>query len=83
MAITNPVAVKVKNVEIIEVEPERIKKDVVTLCSTTEHRNSSNVESLNEAASYIVDEWLKLDLKVDTQSYKVDGNEYCVREREK
>ncbi|PCJ28290.1 MAG: peptidase M28 [Flavobacteriales bacterium] len=76
MAITNPMLVKTNELDKVEVDPNRIKKDVVTLCSTTEYRNASNVASLNEAASYIANEWLKLDLKVDTQSYNVKGNEY-------
>ena len=53
VAITNPVVVKALDVELVEVDPNRIKKDVVALCSTTEYRNARNVESLNEAASYI------------------------------
>ncbi|MBL4592284.1 MAG: M28 family peptidase, partial [Flavobacteriales bacterium] len=75
IGITNPVVV-VKDVTIVEVDPNRIKKDVEALCSTSEYRNAENVESLNEAASYIADEWLKLGLKVDTQAYMVKGTEY-------
>lgn len=76
LAVTNPVIVKSKDKVTVEVDPERIKSDVVALCSTTEYRNAKNVASLNEAASYIADEWLKLGLEVDTQAYIADGNEY-------
>jgi hypothetical protein len=76
MAITNPVIVKKNKDSGVEVDSERIKNDVVTLCSTKKYRNAQNIESLNEAASYIADEWLKLGVEVDTQAYTVDGNEY-------
>ncbi|MBL4669894.1 MAG: M28 family peptidase [Flavobacteriales bacterium] len=76
MAVTNPVIVKSNLVKKIEVDADRIKNDVVTLCSTTKPRNAQNLESLNEAASYIADEWLKLGLEVDTQKYVVDGKEF-------
>ncbi len=76
MALTNPVLIKTNKSDVIEVDPERIKNDVTTLCSTTKPRNAKNIESLNEAANYISDEWLKLELEVDTQKYIADGNEY-------
>ncbi|PCI96508.1 MAG: peptidase M28 [Flavobacteriales bacterium] len=76
MALTNPVLIKTNKSDVIEVDPERIKNDVTTLCSTTKPRNAKNIESLNEAASYIADEWIKLGLEVDTQKYIADGNEY-------
>ena len=76
MAVTNPVIVKSNLVKKIEVDADRIKNDVVTLCSTTKPRNAQNLESLNEAASYIADEWLKLGLEVDTQKYVADGEEF-------
>ncbi len=76
MAVTNPVWVKRVFVEAVEVDPNDIKNDVETLCSTTEYRNAANVESLNEAASYIADEWLELGLEVDTQAYMVEETEY-------
>ncbi len=60
----------------VEVDPQRIKADVLALCSTTKPRNAKNIASLNEAASYIAGEWLKLGLKVDTQAYLVEGKEY-------
>ena len=73
IAVTNPVIIKNDKTQEISIDPNRIKKDVVALCSTTEHRNARNIESLNEAASYIADEWLKIGLAVDTQEYLVEG----------
>ena len=46
---------------------------MVALCSTTEHRNARNVESLNEAAAYITDEWLKLGVELEIQTHMVDS----------
>lgn len=60
----------------VEADSQRIKADVLALCSTTKPRNAKNIASLNEAASYIADEWLKIGLKVDTQVYLVEGKEY-------
>lgn len=75
-ALTSPVFVFSKQENAVSVEVERIEKDVVTLCATTKPRNSFNVESLNQAADYIIKEWQKLDLKVDTQAFFVKGVEY-------
>ena len=76
MAVTNPVMVKTKEVATVAVDSERIENDVVALCSTSKPRNAKNIEALNEAASYIADEWLKLGLAVDTQTYMADGEQY-------
>ncbi len=75
-AVTNPVIVNSNESNAIQVDTLRIKNDVKSLCTTTLPRNAHNLASLNEAASYIADEWLKLGIEVDTQKYMVDGNEY-------
>jgi hypothetical protein len=75
-ALTNPVIVKVGEGKTIIVDTTRIKNDVLALCSTTLPRNYHNIASLNEAAAYIADEWIKLGLEVDTQSYRVKGKMY-------
>lgn len=76
MAVTNPVFVSKNDTNDIIVDVEQIEKDVLALCSTPKPRNAKNIESLNEAAAYITDEWLKLGLEVDTQTYIADGQEY-------
>lgn len=76
LAITNPVLILSKSDTVVEVSPKRIKNDVVKLCATSKPRNAKNIASLNEAANYISDEWLKLELEVDTQKYIVDGKEF-------
>ena len=76
LAITNPVLILSKSDTGVEVSPKRIKNDVVKLCATSKPRNAKNIASLNEAANYISDEWLKLELEVDTQKYIVDGKEF-------
>lgn len=76
MAVTNPVFVYSKEIPDVKVDVERIKNDVLALCTTSKPRNAKNLDALNEAAAYIADEWLKLGLVVDTQAYDVDGKEY-------
>ncbi|OFY94715.1 MAG: hypothetical protein A3K10_17665 [Bacteroidetes bacterium RIFCSPLOWO2_12_FULL_31_6] len=76
LAVTNPVFVKADKSIVINIDTLRIKNDVLALCSTTLPRNAKNLSSLNEAAAYIADEWLKLGIAVDTQRYMVNGNEY-------
>lgn len=76
MAVTNPVFTNSNVVTGIEVDTARIKNDVLRLCGTEKPRNSVNVASLNEAASYIIAEWTKLEVKVDTQAYMVNSIEY-------
>lgn len=75
-AVTNPVIVLLDSESTVTVDVNRIKLDVETLCSTTKPRNYKNIGSLNEAAAYIADEWIKLDLEVDTQYYTAGGKEY-------
>lgn len=76
VVLTNPVIVTSNQITGIEVDVERIKSDVLTLCTTKGHRNAKNLEALNEAASYIADQWRELGLEVETQSYTVEGKEY-------
>ncbi len=54
----------------------RMKADVHALVSTPKPRNYQNLNSLNQAADYIIGEYEKLGLVVEEQAYTAMGNEY-------
>lgn len=54
----------------------RLYRHVQTLTSIQPARHYANLASLNKAADYIKSEFSKLDCRVETQTFRVDGNEY-------
>lgn len=60
----------------IPVSVERIKEDVRRLCTTKKPRNYENLESLNEAAAYIHEEFRKCGFQPEEQKFITGGQEY-------
>jgi Zn-dependent M28 family amino/carboxypeptidase len=55
---------------------KRLYEDVHFLTSITPSRNYTNIESLNKAADYILQEFEKLKCKTEIQTFTVRGKEY-------
>ena len=55
---------------------EQMYKDVEFLTLIEPPRNYANLDSIDEAATYIEDEFLKLDCIVENQFFTVNGEEY-------
>ena len=73
--ISQPVLFVSKDSMNIRVDTSIIKSDIRMLTNTDLPRNYSNVASLNQAADYIKNQFSLLNLTVEEQKYKVEGNE--------
>ena len=76
---TNPVMVfkmEQEKVSTLSVSPEHLKADVAALTGTPEARNYKNLNSLNQAANYVKQEFEKQQIAVTEQKYMVYGVEY-------
>jgi Zn-dependent M28 family amino/carboxypeptidase len=60
----------------MKADKDRMYGDVEFLTELFPPRNGENIESLEEAASYIEGEFLKLGCLVENQYFTVDGHEY-------
>lgn len=57
----------------LKAQSERLKQDVLALYSTPQPRSIYYPESLNAASKYIQQEWEKLGLSVEKQSFEAQG----------
>ena len=64
------------NEAFMTADTERMYRDVEFLTSVYPYRNHKNHESLEEAASYIENEFRKLDCVPENQYWEVNGNRY-------
>lgn len=60
----------------IPVKKERLYNDVLKLVSTPLPRNSHNLDALNTAAAYILEEFKITSSRVEEQRYTVNGKEF-------
>jgi Zn-dependent M28 family amino/carboxypeptidase len=60
----------------IPVDKERLYLIVKELTGINPPRNFENISSLNQSANYVLDQFKKLECKVDIQNYQVSDNEY-------
>lgn len=60
----------------VPVSSERLKQDVLALCSTAKPRNYENLDALNEAAQYIKGQFEVSGFKAEEQKFMAEGKEY-------
>lgn len=74
--LTTPLFAAIHQTNSAPVSEDRLRKDVLALCSTSKPRNHANIDALNEAANYIKKEFEKSGFTTEEQKYKADGMEY-------
>lgn len=74
--VANPIVVFKKSERSYEVSATVLEKHVLRLCGTEKPRNFQNLESLNEAADYIHQEFDLYTERVEEQVYEVKGNDF-------
>jgi hypothetical protein len=77
IVLTGPIVVRPKNVDIdIEVSAERLRRDVVRLCTEFTPRSYRHVDNLDRAAAWIERELRESGLEVRLQEYDIGETTY-------